>query len=154
MNQILLEKQKPLHQSFLEELYRSTREEELSQTNWTEQQKQQFVVMQFLAQKADYERKFPNGLQQIIYCKKQAIGRLYTNETENNIHIIDIALLPKYRNKGMGKFLLQQLIAKAKKQQKTISLQVIKTNPAKNLYNRLGFVTIKEEGIREYMECR
>lgn len=154
MNQILLEKQKPLHQPFIEELYRSTREEELIQTNWTEQQKQQFVLMQFMAQKADYERKFPDALQQIIHYKKKAAGRLYTSETENSIHIIDIALLPQYRNKGIGKFLLQQLIAKAKKQRKTISLQVIKTNPAKNLYNRLGFVSIREDGLREYMECR
>ena len=154
MNQILLEKVKPLHQSFLEELYRSTREEELSQTNWTEQQKKQFIVMQFLAQKADYERKFPNAQQQIVYYKKQLVGRLYSNETENNIHIIDIALLPKYRNKGIGKSLLEQLISKAKKQQKRISLQVIKTNPAKNLYTRLGFVVVKQDGLREYMECR
>jgi ribosomal protein S18 acetylase RimI-like enzyme len=154
MNQILLEKQTPSHQSFLEQLYRSTREEELNQINWPEQQKKQFIVMQFMAQKADYERKFPDALQQVIYCRKKAVGRLYTNETENNTHIIDIALLPQYRKKGIGNFVLQQLIDKAKKQQKTISLQVIKTNPAKNLYIRLGFIVVKEDGLREYMECR
>ncbi|MCX6205013.1 MAG: GNAT family N-acetyltransferase [Bacteroidetes bacterium] len=154
MNQIVLEKYKPLDQPFLEQVYYSTREEDLKQTNWSEQQKQQFIIMQFMAQKSDYERKFPNALQQLIYYKNQAAGRLYTNEMENNIHIIDIALLPQYRNKGIGQSLLKQLIVKAKEQQKTISLQVIKTNPAKHLYTRLGFLSIKEDGIRDYMEYR
>lgn len=154
MNQIILEKYKPTDQPFLEQLYYSTREDELKQTNWTEQQKQQFGIMQFMAQKYDYERKFPNALQQLIYYKNLAAGRLYTNEVENNIHIIDIALLPEYRNKGIGQSLLKQLIVKAKEQQKTISLQVIKSNPAKNLYTRLGFIAIKEDEIRDYMEYR
>ncbi len=154
MNQILLEKSKPTDQPFLEQLYYSTREDELMQINWSEQQKQQFSIMQFIAQKSDYEKRYPNAIQQIIYVKKKAAGCLYTNETDNNIHVIDIALLPQFRNKGVGKFILQQLKNKAKKQQKTMSLNVIKTNPAKHLYERLGFISIKEDGIREYMEYR
>lgn len=154
MNQILLEKYKPTDQPFLEQLYFSTRLDELEQTNWSEHQKQQFVIMQFMAQKSDYERKFPNANHQIIYYKKQAVGRLYINEIENNIHIIDIALMPKFRNKGIGKYLLQVLIENGKKDQKMISLQVINSNPAKHLYSRLGFVSIKTDGIRDYMEYR
>ena len=154
MNHISLQPFKQSHLPFLEKLYYSTREEELSRTNWSEQQKQQFALMQFLAQKTGYEKKFPNGLEQIIYFKKIPIGRLYINETENSIHIIDISLLPQYQNKGIGTFLLHQLINTARRSHRSITLQVIKTNHAKNLYARAGFVTISNDGARDYMECR
>jgi hypothetical protein len=75
MNTITLINSTSNHQHFLEQLYRTTREQELQRTLWTEQQKKQFVLMQFLAQKEDYERKFPYAVQQIILYKKQPVGR-------------------------------------------------------------------------------
>jgi len=140
------------HQSFLEQLYRTTREQELQQTGWTELQKQQFVLMQFLAQKADYERKFPDAVQQIVLHKQQPAGRLYTCSTDTNIHLIDISLLPKFQGKGIGTYLLNNLLAKAQNHNKTVSLQVLKDNPAKHLYERLGFIITEEAGLRYNMQ--
>jgi hypothetical protein len=67
-------------QSFIEQVYRSTREKELSSTNWPEEQKKRFVIMQSMAQELEYRNKFSNAHYQLILYKKQPAGRLYIRE--------------------------------------------------------------------------
>ena len=56
-----------------------------------------------------------------------------------------ISVLPKARGQGIGTKLLTALHEALKKRgEKRISLSVQKTNPAVRLYQRLGYVTIKE----------
>lgn len=137
---------------FIEAVYRSTREKELALTNWTEQQKQAFIIMQSMAQLADYKKNCPGAVYQIIIYKKQAAGRFYTWENENEIRVIDITLLPAFRGKGIGTHLLKELIEKSNAFQKKISLHVEPDNPALKLYSRLGFVYVKKNGRHYYME--
>ena len=58
-------------ESFIETVYRSTREDELKLTQWTEQQKWAFVKMQSMAQLSEYKTKFPGAAFQVIIFKKQ-----------------------------------------------------------------------------------
>ncbi len=138
--------------SFIETVYRSTREDELKLTQWTEQQKWAFIKMQSMAQLAEYKTKFPGAAFQVIIYKKQDVGRFYTWENEYEIRLIDITLLPQFRGKGIGTSLLQGLIKKSNKVQKKISLHVEPGNPALLLYRRLGFIYIKNNGRHYYME--
>jgi ribosomal protein S18 acetylase RimI-like enzyme len=138
--------------SFIETVYRSTREDELILTNWTEHQKWAFIKMQSMAQLAEYKIKFPGAAFQIIIFKKQDAGRFYTWENENEIRLIDITLLPPFRGKGIGAFLLGELIKRSNKVQKKISLHVDPENPALKLYLRSGFIHIKNNGRHYYME--
>jgi len=57
---------------------------------------------------------------------------------------LTIATLPEYRGKGIGTRLLEALFAEANKQFSAISLSVWPANPAYQLYQRLGFVVVKE----------
>ncbi len=138
--------------SFIETVYRSTREDELKTTNWTEQQKKAFIIMQSMAQLAEYKIKFPGAAFRIIIYNKQDAGRFYTWENEDEIRLIDITLLPQFRGKGIGTSLLQKLIKRSDKVQKKISLHVEPGNPALQLYRRLGFIHIKNNGRHYYME--
>lgn len=138
--------------SFIEMIYRSTREEELKLTDWTEQQKKTFIKMQSMAQLAEYKEKFPGAAFQVIVYKKKDAGRFYTWENENEIRLIDITLLPQFRGKGIGNYLLMELIKRSNKYQKKISLHVEAINPALQLYQHLGFVHIKNNGRHYYME--
>lgn len=138
--------------SFIETVYRSTREEELNFTNWGEQQKWAFIRMQSVAQLAEYKTKFPGAAFRVIVYKKRDAGRFYTWENENEIRLIDITLLPPFRGKGIGAFLLGELIKKSNKVQKKISLHVDPVNPALKLYLRSGFIHIKNNGRHYYME--
>ena len=137
---------------FIETVYRSTREEELNFTNWDELQKLAFIRMQSMAQLAEYKTKFPGAAFQVIIYNKQDAGRFYTWENDHEIRLIDITLLPQFRAKGIGNFLLGELIKKSDKVQKKISLHVDPVNPALKLYLRSGFIHIKNNGRHYYME--
>ncbi len=137
---------------FIEAVYRSTREDELKLTNWDESQKNAFIMMQSMAQMAEYNTKFPGATYQVIIYKKQDAGRFYTWETDAEIRLIDIALLPAFRGKGIGTFLLGELVKRSNKVKKKISLHVDPDNTAIQLYRRLGFIHIKNNGRHYYME--
>ena len=137
---------------FIEAVYRSTREAELNLTNWSEQQKNAFSVMQSMAQLAEYKKNYPGASFQIVLYKQKPAGRFYTWENDNEIRLMDITLLPQFRSKGIGTDLLQDLIKKSNEVKKKISLHVEAANPALKLYKRLGFIRIKNNGRHYYME--
>lgn len=138
--------------AFIEALYRTTREAELNLTNWSEHQKSAFISMQSAAQLADYKTKCPGARFQVITYNKKNAGRFFTCETENDIRLLDITILPEFTGKGIGTDLLHRLIQRSNKVQKKISLHVVASNPALKLYQRLGFVHIKKDGFYYYME--
>lgn len=137
---------------FIETVYRSAREDELKLTNWSEEQKYAFIMMQSMAQLADYKKKFPDASFCIITFNKQDAGRFYTWEDTDEIRLIDISLLPTFRGRGIGNYLLNELIKRANFTQKKISLHVDPGNPALHLYLRMGFIHIKNNGRHLYME--
>ena len=138
--------------AFIEAVYRTTREAELNLTNWSEYQKGAFISMQSAAQLADYKTKCPGARFQIIIYNQKNAGRFFTCETENDIRLLDITILPEFAGQGIGTNLLLRLIERSNKVQKKISLHVIASNPALKLYQRLGFVHIKKDGFYYYME--
>jgi ribosomal protein S18 acetylase RimI-like enzyme len=141
-------------QSFIEQVYRSTREKELNSTNWPEEQKKRFVIMQSMAQELEYKNKFSNANYQLILYKQKSAGRLYLWESDKEVRIIDITLLPEFQGKGIGKNILTDIIKNAHQKNKFVSLHVAPANPAKKLYEKLGFKTMRAESTREYMECK
>lgn len=138
--------------AFIEAVFRTTREAELNLTTWNEYQKSAFISMQSAAQAADYKSKCPGARFRIVTYNNKDAGRIYTCETETGIRLLDITLLPKFRNKGIGSYLLQQLIERSNKTQKILSLHVELSNPALKLYQRLGFVPLTNDGRHYYME--
>ncbi len=139
---------------FIERVYRSTREKELGLVSWSELQKDAFIKMQSVAQEAHYKNAFPSAIFEIIEFNKKPAGRLYTGETENEIRLIDISLLPEFRGKSIGTKIIQSLITKAAGKQKLLSLHVEPDNPAYQLYLRIGFKHINNNGRHYYMEYK
>lgn len=138
---------------FLKALYRSTRELELKQVpHWSEQDKDQFIEMQFLAQHTYYQKEFADANYELIIMDHTRIGRLYLDERDEEFRIIDIALLPEHRNKGIGKKILSDILDKAKSRRKVVRIHVEKKNPAMRLYRKLGFKDIEDKGVYWLME--
>ena len=79
-------------------------------------------------------------------------GRLYVERRPNELHILDIAILPAWRNQGIGTQLLRDLISEARATGVPVGIYVEHNNPAMRLYERLGFRSIAEHGLYFQME--
>jgi ribosomal protein S18 acetylase RimI-like enzyme len=66
---------------------------------------------------------------------------------------LTVAVLPAYRGQGVGTQLLTALLRMAATHYRAVSLSVWKENPARRLYERLGFVTVREDGVTLTMRC-
>ena len=62
-----------------------------------------------------------------------------------------ILLHPKYQNYGIGTYILKKYINIAKNEKKTIRLSTYKYDPAKRLYESLGFKQYKEDDTHAYL---
>jgi ribosomal protein S18 acetylase RimI-like enzyme len=134
-------------EDFLFSVYASTREDELALTDWDDKQKEAFARMQFNAQHRYYTDHYAEASFQVILVDGQPAGRLYVARWPEEIRIVDIALLPKYRNAGIGTLLLESLLAEGAAERKRITIHVERFNPAMNLYRRLGFTPVADVGV-------
>jgi ribosomal protein S18 acetylase RimI-like enzyme len=132
---------------FLRELYASTRALEMERVPWTSEQKTAFLDMQFEAQSSHYAQEYEASGFLIIEQSGRPIGRLYRELQERDIHIIDIALIPEVRGAGLGRVLLQEILDEAAAAGYTVSIYVEHFNPARRLYDRLGFRGVGENGV-------
>jgi ribosomal protein S18 acetylase RimI-like enzyme len=139
---------------FLRRVYGTTREEEMQRVPWTDEQKTAFVDMQFAAQKEHYETFYPDCEFLVIELEGERIGRLYIDRGEIDIEIIDIALLPEYRGRGLGGMLLEEILAEGRATGKNVQIYVEHYNPARHLYERLGFRHVDSNGIYHKMQWR
>jgi len=139
---------------FLRELYGSTRAEELAPVPWSEEQKRAFLDMQFRAQSVHYAKHYGDGEFLMIEDGGRPIGRLLLHRTAEEIRIIDISLMPEHRGKGIGTKLLRDVIVEGAATNRKVSIHVEHFNPAKRLYERLGFRYVETNGVYHRMEWR
>lgn len=143
---------RPDDEAFLLNVYTSTRLDELAPLGWSADQIAAFLTQQFTAQHTYYLAQYPDADLQLILLDGQPIGRLYVARLEDELRVIDIALLPAYRNAGIGSRMLGELLAEALAAGKPTRIHVEKFNPALHLYERLGFSPIADHGVYWFME--
>ena len=95
--------------------------------------------MQFRAKQAHYRSAFPNAVTRIILVAGSPVGFLTTNAEVSGLHIVDIAFLKEFRGRGIGSAVLGQVLCQASG---PVTLVVDIENPARRLYERLGFQEI------------
>jgi GNAT superfamily N-acetyltransferase len=142
----------PADRDFLRRVYAGTRAEELALVDWDDAQKDAFLTMQFEAQHAYYQENYPRAAFGVILLDHQPIGRLYLDRRADEIRIIDIALLPEHRRRGIGLAFLEAILAEGARAGLLVTIHVERFNPAMRLYDRLGFQTIEDKGVYLLME--
>jgi ribosomal protein S18 acetylase RimI-like enzyme len=133
-------------------IYGSTRAEELDQVEWAPGQRDWFLEMQFDAQDHEYRRANPEGRFDVIEVDGRPAGRLYVDRRPGDLRIVDIALLPAFRGRGIGAGLIAGLQQEAAAEGRIVSIHVEVHNPAALLYERLGFVVAADLGVYRRME--
>jgi ribosomal protein S18 acetylase RimI-like enzyme len=135
-------------------IYASTREEELAATGWPDEVKAQFLGMQFQAQDRYYRQVYPDASFDLVEVSGEPAGRLYVNRAPDEIRIIDIALLPAFRGRGLGSAILRAVLDEADAVGRPVTIHVEQHNPALRLYQRLGFRVLDTRGLYHFLEWR
>lgn len=132
-------------------VYASTRVEELADTGWDDAQREAFLRFQFAAQDDHYTRHYSTCAFYVVERSGRPVGRLYVDAWPSEVRIVDIALLPEARGRGLGTALLEAVIAAAHARGLAVSIHVEQDNPALRLYERLGFVRVEARGVHFLM---
>jgi GNAT superfamily N-acetyltransferase len=139
--------------ALLRDVYASTRADELALVRWSAAEKDAFVRQQFYAQDAHYRDNYTNASFDVIELDGQPAGRIYVARWDEEIRIMDLALLPEHRGKGIGTQLLRDLLDEGARTGKRVSIHVEKNNPALRLYARLGFAPVGDRGVYLLLEA-
>lgn len=142
----------PADEPLLYAVYAASRAAELAQTDWNDDQRTAFVTMQHRAQAAAYRERHPDGRFLVIDHEGEGIGRLYLARLDGELRVLDIALLSEWCGRGIGTALMMDVFAEADRDAVIVSLHVEAWNPARVLYERLGFVEAGRNDVYLRME--
>ena len=110
------------------------------------------IDQQVHAQQVGYEAGFEGTLDQVIERDGVAAGRLFTSWTPAQVRVLDLAVLPEARGRGVATAALNVLVARSGS--RPILLQVSAGSPAQRLYERLGFTVTAADVMGLAMERR
>lgn len=100
---------------------------------------------QFRAQAVGYRRQFPGAAFDIVEQAGERIGRIVVDRPGDRIHIVDHAIVPSWRSRGIGTAVMRALMAEAAGAALPLRLKVASSNdPSMRLYARLGFTVLEQ----------
>ena len=94
---------------FLLGVYAAGREIELAAVPWDDTMKGAFIEHQFTAQDMHYKSEYPGSTHEIIQFGSDPAGRIYLHRSADEIAILDLAVLPQFRRKGIATEFVQRL---------------------------------------------
>jgi ribosomal protein S18 acetylase RimI-like enzyme len=116
---------------------------------------ERIMRFQFRAQTAGYRTEFPAARFDIIELAGRPIGRIVVDRPGGMLHIVDQAIVPEWRNRGIGTAIMRALMDEAGAAGLPVRLEVSSANdPSFRLYERLGFVPIETVPLYARLEWR
>ena len=88
---------------------------------------------------------------QVIEINNQIIGFMKVVSSETEIYLAEIQIAKDYQKQGIGSSLIQLVIQEAQTKNKKLWLKIVKGNPAKKLYQKLGFTKLDESLTHEIL---
>jgi GNAT superfamily N-acetyltransferase len=92
----------------------------------------------------------PNA--QVIQVGNIPVGVFVVEREQTYIYVQEIYLLPDHQRKGIGRYLITSIIAEATHGNLPVRLRVLRVNPAKEFYQKLGFVVTETSQEFYFME--
>jgi ribosomal protein S18 acetylase RimI-like enzyme len=149
---ITLRDEQESDEAFVAALYAGSRAREMALVPWPEAQKAAFLRMQFALQRTHYRTHYSYAAFSIVLDRDTPIGRFYVQRGPAEIRLIEITLVPDWRRRGIGGALVRDLLDEAAVHGKRVVLHVERENPARCLYERMGFRPVADVGIYDRLE--
>jgi GNAT superfamily N-acetyltransferase len=102
-------------------------------------------------QDAKFERQFVLPEVRIIVLHDQDIGYLQVVEEPDAVLLKELHVAVSFQNRGIGTEVLRRLFEEAQRMGKPMAVGVVKFNPARALYERLGFRIVGEDAQKFYL---
>lgn len=135
----------PGDEAFLRVLHASTRDHLAA---LPEELRAGLLALQYAAQEAGWRSTAVAGEERVVEVDGTPAGRLVLDRRPDSVHVVDIALLPAARGTGLGGWLLRDVVAEATASGLPVTLHVARDNPARRLYERLGFTVTGGDEVR------
>lgn len=110
------------------------------------------LQLQWRGQQLGYHARFPRLEARIVERAGVALGRLQTARSDTEIRLVELCLLPLYQGQGIGSRLLGMLLEQGARDGLPVRLSVHLEKRARQLYQRLGFVALADDGVYQSME--
>lgn len=94
---------------------------------------------------------FESGNMQLIVFEGERAGWMETHENAERIYLAHIYIKPELQGKGIGGCALNLLIRHAGAARKSLTLSVMKNNPARRFYEKRGFELVGDEPSKYHM---
>jgi len=114
---------------------------------------QHVLRIQHIAQERRFASQYPDLQRYIVVQDGEPAGRLYVHESESLLEVVDLTLMPRFRDHGIGTGIFHQLFEHATREGQTIALRVERRNErATMLYSQLGFDLVSVDDLDNYFE--
>ncbi len=90
---------------------------------------------------------------EILEASGTPVGCLLVEERPGHVELHRILILAEFQNQGIGTRVVQEVLARARSTGRPTRLQVFRVNPARRLYERLGFRVVGESETHLLMEA-
>lgn len=93
-----------------------------------------------------FQQHFDPASRDIIEADGVTVGCISAERHEERIFLAVIEIAPDYQNRGIATTLIRALLDEGDRTALPVELSVLKANPARRLYERLGFSMVGETG--------
>jgi len=143
VNDVVLRAATQADAGFLYDVLKATMQAYVAQTwGWDERDQQ-----------ARFRQEFEPGADRIMVLDGEDIGVISVERRTDEVFLDKIYILPRYQGRGIGSELINGVLAQAFGRDLPVTLRVLKVNPAKRLYERLGFVEVGETDASYLMKA-
>jgi ribosomal protein S18 acetylase RimI-like enzyme len=102
-------------------------------------------------QRRRFARWLRSGGTDVVEVAGEPIGCLQVRDEGADVYLARIELMPAWQRRGLGTALVSGVVARAAARGRAVSLHVFGDNPARRLYERLGFRVMHDDGVRVAM---
>jgi ribosomal protein S18 acetylase RimI-like enzyme len=125
---------------------------ELAAWAWPEQMRDSLLDLQYKVRQQGIAGNYPSADSSIVLREDQPVGRTVVMRSEQEIHLVDIAVMAEHQSVGIGTAVFAKLFEESDLTCRPVRLNVNVTNRAVRLYERIGFQRVGGDEVQHFME--